>query len=174
MKKILLTITIISFTFLSFKEINFAPIKEKPNTKIHVKDELYDLKIRIINTKTPQIEVKIELKNNAYFASPLEDKDLKGKFYMDLGDYTNIDLGSNYIENPSTNSNEFGPQSCGKIVKWVRVDTSYKKSLYIKNTKDFEVFGRIKFVIEPRCTMEEIPFGIRYKNGNFSVFEPKC
>ncbi len=39
---------------------------------------------------------------------------------------------------------------------------------------NFEVFGRIQFTIEPRCSLEEIPFALSYQNGVIKIYSPKC
>ena len=91
---------------------------------------------------------------------------------MDLGDYTNLTFGENIIETPQAvdSYDKFGNQ----FVKWVKVNTTYLQQLNIKTKENFEVFGRVQFVIEPRCTLEQIPFAISYKDGKFQFIDPKC
>lgn len=48
------------------------------------------------------------------------------------------------------------------------------QTINIKSKEDFEVFRRIKFIIEPNCTLEETTFGIISKNGKLKIISPKC
>ncbi|MFD2823542.1 hypothetical protein ACFS5M_07670 [Lacinutrix iliipiscaria] len=126
------------------------------------KDDAYDL---IVN---------IELNDGAHFVSPHAKQDFKGKFYMDLGSYTHLDFDGDILETPPSVEEFDSHPFVNGLVNWVRVNTTYRQTLKIKSDEDFKVFGRVRFTIEPRCTLEEIPFGISYENGILTFFEPKC
>lgn len=117
-----------------------------------VSDGIYDL------------EMKMFLFNDAYYASPNEKRDLKGKFTFVLYNNTSFTLKDNLIETPLSNeirnydSTDYSPN-------WVRVNTSYQQKIEITTDKDFEVRGYIQFTIEPRCTLEKIPVFIKYEKG---------
>ena len=151
--------------------------KPKPvNDSIKGTNELYTLQFKIDTTEnnTPNLVVDIKLHNNSYFVSPNANGDFKGKFYMDLGSYTHLNFKGDMIETPrSVEEIDFHPFVNG-AVNWVRVNTTYKQPLNMKLKEDFVVFGRVRFTIEPRCTLEEIPFGISYKNGVLTLIESKC
>jgi hypothetical protein len=139
-------------------------------------DEPYNINIDIETTEnnTPYLVVSIELNNGSHFVSPNSKRDFKGKFYMDLGSYTNIDFEGDIIETPrSIEEVDLHPFVNG-TVNWVRVNTTYKQAFQVKSKDNFEVFGRLRFTIEPRCTLEEIPFAISYKDGVLKMIEPKC
>ncbi|NOR28462.1 MAG: hypothetical protein GQ540_08040 [Lutibacter sp.] len=137
----------------------------------------YDIKIEIETTEnsTNYLVISLELKNGSYFISPNSKRAFKGKFYMDLGSYEDIDFEGKLLETPlSVEEVDLHPFVNG-TVNWVRVNTTYKQALRIKSKDDFEVFGRIQFTIEPRCTLEEIPFAISVQNGVMKIIEnPKC
>lgn len=60
------------------------------------------------------------------------------------------------------------------FVKWVRQNTHYKQSLKVLSNENFEVYGYIQFTIEPRCTLEKIPFILSYVDGKLSVKMDGC
>lgn len=140
-----------------------------------VKDSEYTLHFEIEQTDNkPLLVISIKLHNGSRFVSPYAKQDFKGKFYMDLGSYTNLDFEGGIIETPRSVEEFDSHPYVNSMVNWVRVNTTYKQQLNIKSKEDFVVFGRVRFTIEPRCTLEEIPFGISYKNGKMTLIESKC
>ena len=142
---------------------------------ISIDDAEYTMYIDIetTTTNTLNLVVKMELKNGSHFASPHNTRNFKGQFDMDLGSYTDIDFVDTLIETRKPKS------SCGSNVyntkvNWIKTNTTYRQPLHVISKGDFQAFGRIKFVIEPRCTLEEIPFGIVSENGVFKVIQPNC
>jgi len=151
---------------------------EKPieNHGFTINDEAYTLHFDIENTgnQKPALVIAIELHNDSHFISPYAKRDFKGKFNFDLGSYTHLDFEGDIIETPRS-IEEFDPHPfTNGLVNWVRVNTTYKQPLEIKSEEDFKVFGRVRFTIEPRCTLEEIPFAISYTDGVMKVYSPKC
>lgn len=132
----------------------------------------YNIMFDIETTKNNNsfLVISIELNNESYFVSPNAKRDFKGKFYMDLGSYTDVDFEGNIIETPLS----VEEIDSNRTVNLVRENTTYKQALKLKTKDDFEVFGRIRFTIEPRCTLEEIPFGIIRKDGVLKITSPKC
>ena len=146
------------------------------NEVLNINDELYDLQIKIETSKNNvhNLVVAIKLHNDSHFISPNAKRDFKGKFYMDFGSYDNLAFDGNIIETPrSVEEFDEHPFTNG-LVNWVRVNTIYKQQLNLLSQDDFEVFGRIRFTIEPRCSLEEISFAISFKNGVMKIFSPKC
>lgn len=148
----------------------------KANDGFTINDTLYKLHFQIEETKENKnnLVVSIELYNNSYYISPTEKKEFKGKFTIDLGSYDKLTFNENIIETP---------RSVGKLspntyvegsVNWVKENTTYKQPLKVLSQDDFEVFGRVIFTIEPRCTLEEIPFSISYHSGKMTIKYPKC
>ncbi len=136
----------------------------------------YELKFKVntLNDDTFELEIMVELNNGAHFVSPFAQQDFKGKFYMDLGSYTHLEFEGDLIETPRSVEEFDDHPYVNGLVNWVRVNTTYRQALKIKLDEDFEVFGRVKFTIEPRCTLEQIPFGISYENGVMKLIDPKC
>jgi hypothetical protein len=60
------------------------------------------------------------------------------------------------------------------FVKLVRENTYYKQSLKVLTNENFEVSGHIQFTIEPRCTLEKIPFILSYVDGKLSLKIDGC
>ena len=150
--------------------------KSETNNGFTVNDQDYTLYFDVEKVKgqNPTLVIAIELHNGSHYISPFAKRDFKGKFYMDLGSYTDLDFDGDIIETPrSFEEFDYHPFVDGNV-NWVRVNTTYTQALKILSKDDFEVFGRIRFTIEPRCTFEEIPFAISYKDGKMKIISPKC
>ncbi len=170
--------------------ISTSKIKQEPETtqetvkiekseirnEFTINDEDYTLHFKIDNSdnREPSLLIAIELHNNSHYISPNAKRDFKGKFYMDLGSYAHLGFEGDIIETPRSIEEFDSHPFVNGTVNWVRVNTTYKQPLQVKSNEDFEVFGRLRFTIEPRCTFEEIPFAISYKNGVMKLFSPKC
>ncbi len=168
---------LILFALLLFTTSNNYNLNKIENTGVSIVESEYTTHIYIERTWNNQVNlvVKLELKNDSHFISPYEPGDAKGKFYMDLGSYKDINFEGKIIESPRA-IKKYGPNAFeNEKAFWVTEDTTYKQPLNIISDNDFEVFGRIKFVIEPKCTLEEIPFSIVSENGVLKVVESdKC
>jgi len=148
----------------------------KIDKEFTINDPLYNLHFQLEKTKDNKhnLLISMDLKNGSYYVSPNAKRDFSGKFYMDLGSYKDLDFKGELIETPRS-VEEIDPHPfVGGAVNWVRVNTSYKQSLEVKSQEEFVVFGRVQFTIEPRCSFEEIPFAIRYKDGKMIFIDPKC
>ena len=152
-------------------------IKEiKSNDEFIINDSLYRLHFQIETTKNNEhyLIINIKLKNGSHFIPPFTNQDFIGRFYMDLGSYTHLDFEGDIIETPQSIEEYDGHSSVNGTANWARVNTTYKQALKIKLQEDFEVFGRIRFTIEPRCRLEEAPFSISYQSGKMTIKSPKC
>ncbi|HIP47370.1 MAG TPA: hypothetical protein EYG92_00170 [Lutibacter sp.] len=174
----LILVVLIGFSFYSIQKQKEIQKIEKPNVEngFVINDEDYTIRFKLENTNSqnPILVIAMELKKGAHYISPFAKRDFKGKFYMDLGSYKDIDFEEEIVEIPKS-IEEIDPHPfTNGTVNWVRVNTTYKQALNIKTKGDFEVFGRVRFTIEPRCTLEEIPFAIRIKDGVIKLYSPKC
>ena len=175
---ILLTMILLSVTFStqqSQNETETTKIEEsKTSEALTINDELYTLQFKIEKTENNKhnLIVAIELHDGSSFISPFEKKEFKGKFYMDLGGYDQITFDGSIIETPRSVA-IFDGFSFEPVI-WVKENTTYKQPLNILSKDNFEVFGRVRFTIEPRCTLEEIPFAIKYQDGIMTLYSPKC
>ena len=175
-------------TFLLLLSISFNAIEtetnqdiikiENPDTNngfiITDKDYTLHFEIEKTNDQKYNLVLTVELHNEAYYISPSAKGDFSGKFNLDLGSYTDLGFEGKILETPVYVTEYNQLLYSDDNVQWVRVNTMYKQLLQIKSKEDFEVFGRVQFTIEPRCTFEEIPFAISYKNGVVKVTYPKC
>ena len=170
-----IVITVLLFSMYSSK--NNHKIESAIDYKgIVIENPEYTMHIDIEQAENNQanLVVKMELKNGSHFISPNYKGNASGKFYMDLGDYTAIDFKGNLLEFPKSKL-VAGPEGFGNSkANWVTTNTSYTQTINIKSKEDFEVFGRVMFVIEPKCTLETTTFGIVSKNGRLTITSPKC
>ena len=137
-------------------------------------DYTLHFEIEKTNDQKHTLVIAIELHNDAHYISPFAKRDFSGKFYMDLGSYNDLDFESDIIETPRSVEEVDSHHFVNGTVNWVRVNTTYRQALQIKSQENFEVFGRVQFTIEPRCTFEEIPFAISYQDGVMKIKQPKC
>lgn len=134
-------------------------------------DSLYTAIIRIDkqSDKEHLLSIQMNLKNNSYFVSPTEPGSFTGKFTIVLTEPQHLQTNGVIMETPLSKVDE----SEG-FVKWVRQNTHYKQSLKVLTNENFEVSGHIHFTIEPRCTLEKIPFILSYVDGKLSVKMDGC
>ncbi len=185
-KSIAILLTLLSFSCTNDKQqsntsknIAQLEVQKKKTTSISntittITDELYTLQFKIEKTENNQHNLVVDMKlhKESSFISPFETKEFKGKFYMDLGNYKDLSFDGNIIEIPRAVARYDGFEDAPVI--WVKENTKYIQPLNILSEDGFEVFGRVQFTIEPRCSLEEIPFTISYIDGKMTFFEPKC
>jgi len=134
-------------------------------------DSLYTTIIRIDkqSEKEHLLSIQMNVKKNSYFVSPTDPGSFTGKFTIVLTEPQHLQTNGAIIEIPlsKVDANE-------GFVKWVRQNTHYKQSLKVLTNENFEVSGHIQFTIEPRCTLEKIPFILSYVDGKLSVKMDGC
>jgi hypothetical protein len=133
-------------------------------------DDLYTLLLRVDKQKNGEhlMSIQMQLKKDSYFVSPNTKGNFSGRFTIvwDNADFLNRDQA--LIETP-VSVEEFE-----RPVNLVRVNTTYKQSLRVLTNKNFDVSGYLQFTIEPRCTLEKVPFILTYVNGRLSVKTNGC
>lgn len=133
-----------------------------------------NLKIRKLQNNLYDLVIGMDLNDGAYYVSPNSKGDFKGIFTLILKNENNLKEISKLIETPLT-VEEFDPHPfVNGNINWVRENTTYIQKLKRITTDEFQVFGLIQFTIEPRCTLEKIPFVINYKNGSMSIELNNC
>uniref|UniRef100_UPI004049E497 hypothetical protein n=1 Tax=Flavobacterium sp. TaxID=239 RepID=UPI004049E497 len=134
-------------------------------------DPLYTTIIRLDKQNEGEytLSVQMNLKKDSYFVSPNEQKDFSGKFSIVLTKPENLINSGTITETPLSKIDE----NQG-FVKWVRENTSYRQNLKVLTNENFEVYGNLQFTIEPRCTLEKIPFILSYVDGKLSVRFDGC
>ncbi|PWI29309.1 hypothetical protein DI383_12795 [Flavobacteriaceae bacterium LYZ1037] len=143
---------------LAFKE------PYNPHSPYHL-----DLKIEHTETDAQQLVVFITLKGDAHFVSPHAKREFKGKFSMTIDESNMLTTEDHLIEVPQSVEEFDSHHLINGTVNWVRDNTTYKLPIQVISEKDFEVTGLIRFTIEPRCTLEEIPFKVHQKSGILTV-----
>lgn len=119
----------------------------------------------------PRLAVGMVLHQNSFFVSPYSSDHFKGRFNISIEENAHLVLDERFIETPqSVEENDPHPFIQG-LINWVRVNTTYEHELVVQSEGDFEVHGMVTFTIEPRCTLEEVPFTIQRKAGQFIIKE---
>jgi len=136
-------------------------------------DALYTSTIRVDKRQNDEyvLSVQMNLKKDAYFISPNAKRAFSGKFTLVLPDSNKIATKGTIIETPL--SKEELDKGEG-LVNWVGKNTHYKQTLKVLSDENFEVKGHIQFTIEPRCTLEKIPFILSYENGKLHLKMDGC
>ena len=109
--------------------------------------------------------IAIDLFNGAHFISPNAKRDFKGKFTILLEPNPYYELSDHLKEFPlSIEEHDPHPFTNG-VVNWVRQNTVYSQKFNINSQDSFEIKGLIQFTIEPRCSLEKVPFLIKVTDG---------
>ncbi|WP_074407393.1 MULTISPECIES: hypothetical protein [Aquimarina] len=132
-------------------------------------DNLYALALKTDTTDKGEqrLIVSIDLYDKSFFVSPHSNGNFLGRFNLSLDETKHLTMKDSIIEFPK--SLESYDSFSGRQVNFVKRNTTYTQKLTIDSQKDFEVAGLIKFVIEPRCTMEKVKFVISQRSGVLSV-----
>lgn len=136
----------------------------------------YDIFIDIkkVGKDVYNLVIKMELQDGSFYVSPNSVRDFKGKFLMNINENDRLKKVSNLIEKPlSIEIFDEHPFVQGNV-NWVKKNTTYTQKLKLNSDKDFQIPGVIQFVIEPRCTLEKIPFTIIYENGEMKIDLNRC
>ncbi len=136
-------------------------------------DALYSSIIRVDKQQNDEyvLSIQMNLKKDAYFVSPNAKRDFSGKFTLVLNNPDKIVTKGTITETPL--SKEELDKGEG-LVNFVRNNTHYKQTLKVLSNGNFEVMGHIQFTIEPRCTLEKIPFVLFFENGKLRVRMDGC
>lgn len=139
-------------------------------------DALYTTIIRVDKQINDEyvLSIQMNLKNGSFFVSPTAKGNFSGKFTIVLPETDQLQLSGIILETPLSKE-EFDPHPfVNGPVNWVRENTNYKQTIKVSSKKDFEVMGYLQFTIEPRCTLEKVPFILSYVNGKLSVRVDGC
>lgn len=146
------------------------------NVKPVITSEPYEINLELKKIKTDlyDFEISMKLNNNSHFVSPNAERDFSGKFTILMNETNKLVAIEDLIETPRS-VEEYDPHPfTDGLVNWVRVDTKYNQKLQQKSQDNFEVSGIIQFTIEPRCTLEKIPFTITHLEGKMTVSINRC
>lgn len=134
-------------------------------------DQLYSSIIRVDKQQNNEyvLSVQMNLKKNSYFVSPTENRHFSGKFDIVFTEPQKVLSYETILESPLSKIDEKEGS-----VHLVRNNTTYRQTLKVLSTENFEVLGHIQFTIEPRCTLEKIPFVLIFENGKLRVRMDGC
>lgn len=149
-----------------------AFVQEPWTAQEHPYDLTFTLEQAGDNTYT--LITTVKLYSGSYYASPNCPRDLKGKFHVELVDQERVVLAERMKETPLTMEGAYYHPMVHGQIEWVRVDTRYEQRLTVTTREDLEVAGLYRFTIEPRCTLEEIPFVIRQRGGRLTIERVGC
>ena len=138
--------------------------------------EPYKLKLNLKSQKSNSYDLSIamELNNGAHFVSPNAKRDFKGKFKIYFDETTHLKQVGKLIEIPLSVEEYDEHPFVNGTVNWVRENTVYHQKIKRLKNEDFKVDGYIQFTIEPRCTLEKIPFTLKQVNGKMTINSPNC
>lgn len=131
--------------------------------------ELYAVKFYTVShgKNLYDLVIDMRLKDGGHFVSPNATRDFSGKFTVVIDDNNDFNLVDKLIEMPLS-VEEIDPHPfVNGPVNWVRKNTTYTQQIKLNAKNDFEVKGYIQFTIEPKCTLEKVPFIIKKQDGNF-------
>lgn len=134
-------------------------------------DALYSSIIRVDKQQNNEyvLSVQMNLKKDAYFVSPTENRHFSGKFAIVFTEPQKVFSHGTILESPLSKVDKKEG-----FVHLVRNNTNYKQTLKVLSNQKFEVMGHIQFTIEPRCTLEKIPFILSFENGKLRVRMDGC
>lgn len=136
-------------------------------------DALYITTIRVDKRQGTEyvLSIQMNLKKDAYFISPNAKRAFSGKFTLVLPDSSKIATNGAILETPLSKEEHHKGEG---LVNYVRNNTHYKQTLKVLSDEDFEARGHVQFTIEPRCTMEKVPFVLSHKDGKLTVRMDGC
>lgn len=138
--------------------------------------EPYTIEFDIMESHTglPTLIVDMKLADGSHYVSPHSTGDFSGKFSVYFEEGSELDLRDPFVETPrSYEIYDPHPLVRGNV-NLVRVDTHYEYPLQIDAKGDFETIGTVRFTIEPRCTLEQISFVIKRKDGKLTIEKNLC
>lgn len=150
----------------NFRDHSPTPSNESP----------YEIKLQIdkLNKDAYNLVVNMLLEKGAYYVSPHAKRDFKGKFKIFIAPNDKLFVDSFLIETPQSVEEYDSHPFVNGLVNWVRISTTYKQQLNVMSEDDFNVSGFIQFTIEPRCTLEKIPFIIVHNKGELKIKLDGC
>lgn len=160
---------------LDMKEPKYQGLENDNMYKLFT-TEFYELEFKLDNIEGGiyNLILDMELKNDSYFVSPNAKTDFSGKFKVIIDDQNKIKQIGKLIETPLS-VEEFDPHPfVNGNINWVRENTTYKQQLQRKSNEAFEISETLQFTIEPSCTLEKIPFFIKYSDGNMRIEIARC
>ena len=151
---------------------NYNPFLSPKNSK-----DPYTINFNLVSKKEKlhHLTFLIQLHNGSFFVSPNSKRDFKGKLKLFLINADNkIKAVGNLIEFPLSKEVLDEHPFVNGTVNWIKKDTQYTQKIKSLTTEDFSITGYIQFTIEPKCTLEKIPFILVQKNKKLTLQLDNC
>lgn len=139
-------------------------------------DHPYDLHFRLEKAGGNRYTLitSMDLHGGSFYVSPNSTRDFKGKFHVEVADLGHVVLEESFKEIPRSIEVIDLHLFVNGPVDWVNTDTKYEHTLTVTTKEDFDIGGKYQFTIEPKCTMEIIPFLIKQRSGVLTIEKWKC
>jgi len=136
----------------------------------------YDVDFMVKKTTEGQFSLItwMQLYGGSFYVSPHSITDFKGRFAVEVAPNEDLVIEADFLETPRSIEVIDPHRFVNGPVNWVSEDTRYDYPLTIKSKKDFDIGGKLMFVIEPKCTLEEIPLMFKYRSGVLTVEKWEC
>ncbi len=136
----------------------------------------YDLlfTVKKAGDKTYTLITTMKLHGGSYYASPNCSRDLKGKFHVEVAEQEQVIMAKRFQEIPLALEGMLHHPVVQGPLDWIDQDTRYEHILTVNTKEDVDVPGSYRFTIEPRCTLEEIPFVIKQRSGVLTMERVGC
>ena len=116
----------------------------------------------------------MKLFGGSFYVSPHSTTDFTGKFRIEVAPNKGLSIEDDFIETPRSEEVIDPHRFVNGPVNWVSENTKYEYPLKVSSKEDFDIGGKIIFVIEPKCTLEEIPVMFKYRSGVLTIEPWKC
>ena len=159
-------IPVLEVSMYNSPNIDHAVAKEHP----------YDVDFKVEKTADGQFKLvtSMKLHGGSFYVSPHSTTDFKGRSRVEVAPNNDLSIGPDFTETPHS-IEVFDPHRfVNGPVNWVTEDTQYDHPLKVHTTEDFMIGGKLIFVIEPKCTLEEVPVMFKYTDGVLTVEPWKC
>ena len=118
------------------------------------------------NDSTFYLHSTLKIDSLSYMASTVNTT-MSGIFKVNLIENSFINSTHDLIEKACPVVTNFVWSNSPQKVIMGKVE--YIQKLTLNTQNEFTAKGEVQFVIEPRCTLEKIPFTLTFQNGNLSV-----
>lgn len=149
-----------------------VPILDREVAMNHPYDIDFDLEK--VGEDQYRLITNMKLHGGSFYVSPYSTNDFKGKFRIEIANDDHMVMEDAFTEKPRSREEIDLHQFVNGPVNWVSEDTRYEHTFTVRSTVDFAVGGKYQFTIEPRCTMEIVPFLIKNRSGVLSIEKAGC
>lgn len=125
-----------------------------------------ELSVEKITANEFKLITIIKLDSISYIL-PISNTTMSGIFKVMINDSTMLNSDHQLIEHSCpVVTNFIWSNSPQKVIKGY---VEYDQNISVLSNSDFTIHGVIQFVIEPRCTLEKIPFILSFEKGILTV-----